>query len=145
MDEQGKPALSKNVVQQATVVFAGDEITAVLADDGYVYGVLPHLCRALGLDTEGQRERIEEHSNLSLGLSLFPLVVRRQLSTFWCLRSDLIPYWLAVVPTARMKPEKKARIDYYQDQVRDVLNLLFGTATPPPPAEESLSAQHPLI
>ena len=145
MDEQEKPILSKNVVQQATVVFASDEITAVLADDGFVYGALPHLCRALGLDTENQRERIVEHSNLSQGLYLFPLVVRRQLSTFWCLRSDVIPYWLAVVPTERMKPEKKARIDYYQGQVRDVLNRLFGTATPAAPVEGSLVEQYPTV
>src|SRR6266478_3672885 len=145
MTEQEKPAQSKKVVQQATVVFADAEITAVLADDGSVYGVLPHLCRALGLDTESQRERIEEHSTLSKGLSPFPLMVRRQLSTFWCLRSDLIPYWLAVVPTGRMKPEKKARIDYYQEQVRDVLNRLFGIATPPATVEGSLVEQHPAM
>lgn len=145
MDEQEKPALSKKVVQQATVVFADDEITAVLADDGFVYGALPHLCRALGLDTENQRERITEHSNLSQGMALFPLMIRRQVTSLWCLRSDVIPYWLAVVSTGRMKPEKKARIDYYQDQVRDVLNRLFGTATPAVPVEGSLIDQHPAV
>ncbi|HLZ62298.1 MAG TPA: phage antirepressor N-terminal domain-containing protein [Ktedonosporobacter sp.] len=144
MAKQEKPMQGKQIVQQATVVFAGDEIIAVLADDGYVYGALPHLCRALGLETERQRERIEEHSALSKGLYPFPLMIRRQLSTFSCLRSDLIPYWLAVVPTQRMKPEKKARIDYYQDQVADVLSRLFGTTTPIP-NEGSLVEQHPAL
>lgn len=143
MAEQEKPVPNKNIVQQATVVFADAEITAVLADDGYVYGVLSHLCRALGLDTESQRERIEEHSTLSKGLSPFSVMVRRQLNTLWCLRSDLIPYWLAVVSTRRMKPEKKARIDFYQNQVHDVLNRLFGAATPSARVEGSLVEQHP--
>ncbi len=37
MAEQGKtPARVGKVVQQATVIFAGAEITAVLAEDGYI-------------------------------------------------------------------------------------------------------------
>ena len=68
MAEQGKPARVGRVVQQATVLFAGAEITAVLAEDGYIYGALPHLCRALDLDGDGQRERIEEQPALAKGL-----------------------------------------------------------------------------
>lgn len=129
------------VVQQATVLFADGEITAVLAEDGYVNGALPHLCRALDLDGEGQRARIEEQLALAKGLWQFPLAQGRQLLTTWCLRSDLIPYWLAVVSTRRMKPEKLSRIDFYQDQVGDVLGHLFG-ATPVPSTEVMLSSQN---
>jgi len=143
MTEQEKmPSRVGKVVQQATVIFAGSEITAVLAEDGYVYGALPHLCRALGLDGENQRERIEEQPALAKGLWQFPLAQGRQLITTWCLRSDLVPYWLAIVPTRRMKPEKRQRIDFYQDQVGDVLGRLFG-ATPAPPTEVMLSSQNP--
>jgi hypothetical protein len=74
MAEQEKtPARVGKVVQQATVLFAGAEITAVLAEDGYIYGALPHLCRALDLDGDGQRARIEEQSALAKGLWQFPL------------------------------------------------------------------------
>lgn len=110
MAEQDKPARMGKVVQQATVIFAGAEITAVLAEDGYVYGALPHLCRALGLDGESQRERIEEQTTFAKGLWQFPLAQGKQLITIWCLRSDLVPYWLAIVPTRRMKLEKRQRI-----------------------------------
>jgi hypothetical protein len=145
MAEQEKtPARVGKVVQQATVIFAGAEITAVLAEDGYVYGALPHLCRALGLDGDGQRERIEEQPALAKGLWQFPLAQGKQLITSWCLRSDLVPYWLAVVSTRRMKPEKRQRIDFYQDQVGDVLGRLFG-ATPAPSNEVMLSSQNPVF
>ena len=74
-EQENTPARVGKVVQQATVIFAGAEITAVLAEDGYVYGALPHLCRALGLDADGQRERIEQqqhHPNAGNPLSGFP-------------------------------------------------------------------------
>jgi antirepressor protein/ORF6C domain-containing protein len=149
MAEQGeKPARLGKVVQQASVVFADAEITAVLAEDGYVYAALPHLCRALGLDTESQHERIEEQSALAKGLWQFPVVQGRgrQLGTTWCLRADLVPYWLALVPTKRMKSEKKARIDFYQDQVADVLGRLFGAMpTQAPTTEVLLASQNPVF
>lgn len=143
-DQENVPARVGRVVQQATVLFAGTEITAILAEDGFVYGALPHLCRALGLDADGQRARIEEQPALAKGLWQFPLTQGKQLATTWCLRSDLIPYWLAVVPTKRMKPEKRERIDYYQNQVGDVLGRLFG-ATPAPAMEDMLAAQNPVF
>jgi hypothetical protein len=130
-EQENTPARVGKVVQQATVIFAGAEITAVLAEDGFVYGALPHLCRALGLDADGQRERIDEQPALAKGLLQFPLAQSRQLITTWCLRSDLVPYWLAVVSTRRMKSEKRQRIDFYQDQVGDVLGRLFGAAPGP--------------
>ena len=73
MAEQDKLARRGTVVQQATVIFAGVEITAVLADDGFIYGALPHLCRALDLDGESQRERIEDQTALAKGaVAVFP-------------------------------------------------------------------------
>jgi len=144
----GKPARVGTVVQQASVVFAEAEITAVLAEDGSIYGAFSHLCRALGLDTESQRERLEEQTAFARGLRQFPLIQGqgRQLLTTWCLRADLVPYWLALVPTRRMKPEKKARIDFYQEQVADVLARLFGTMSVQVPSSSvSLTAQNPVF
>ncbi len=80
-EQEITPARVGKVIQQATVIFAGAEITAVLAEAGYVYGALPHLCRALGLDGDGQRERIEEQPALAKGLWQFPLAQGKQLIT----------------------------------------------------------------
>ncbi len=144
MAEQDKLTRRGVVVQQAAVLFAGAEIIAALAEDGYVYGALPHLCRSLDLDIESQRGRIEEQTTLAKGLCQFPLVQGKQLITIWCLRADLIPYWLAIIPTKRMKPEKKARIDFYQQQVADVLSRLFGAmSTTVSPLGSTLSTQVP--
>ena len=144
MVDQEKPTRRGKVVLQETVIFADAEIIAVLAEDGFIYGALTHLCKALDLDGDSQRERIEEQNVLAKGLWQFPLSQGKQLITTWCLRADLIQYWLAIVPTKRMKPEKKARIDFYQDQVADVLNRLFGTMAAPS-SDVSLVTQNPVF
>jgi hypothetical protein len=138
------------VQQQASVVFAGADIAAVLGDDGLVYGALPHLCRALRLDADRQRERIDEQPALARGLRRFPLTQSlasggTRLIATWCLRADLVPYWLAIVPTRRMKPERRERIDRYQTQVADVLARLFGSLPPQATDPQLLTIQHPVF
>src|SRR5450755_2717733 len=142
MADQDKPVRRGRVIQQATVIFAGTEIAAVLAEDGFIYGALPHLCRALGLDGESQRERIEELPALAKGLLQFPLAQGKQLITTWCLRADLIAYWLAIVPTRRMKPEKTAPSFFSQTQVGEVWARLLGS-TPAPQNKPWLATQIP--
>jgi len=115
------------VVQQATAVFAGVEITAVLASDGYIYASLPHLCRALGLDLESQRERIDEHAILTQGLLQFDLVSGVRALTTWCLRANTIALWLTLVSVKRLKEERRERIYLFQQKAGDALDRLFGT------------------
>jgi hypothetical protein len=115
------------VVNQATAVFADVEITAVLAEDGFIYASLPHLCRALGLDMESQRERIDEHAILTGGLLQFDLVSGIRVITSWCLRANLISLWLTLVPVKRLKQERQQRIYHFQQKAGDALDRLFGT------------------
>lgn len=115
------------MVRQATAVVADVEITAVLADDGFIYASLPHLCRALGLETESQRERIDEHAVLTGGLLQFDLVSGMRIVTRWCLRANLISLWLTLVPVKSLKPERQERIYHLQEKAGDALDRLFGT------------------
>jgi hypothetical protein len=41
-------------VEQKTVVFYGDELVAIRAEDGQIYVSFRHLCNALGLDRASQ-------------------------------------------------------------------------------------------
>jgi hypothetical protein len=116
------------VVEQATAVFDGVEITAVRAGDGWVYASLPHLCRALGLDLESQKNAIGEHAILTEGLSPFPLIQGTRVVATWCLRAN---------PVKRLKPEKQQRISRYQQQVADVLDRLFGIGAQTPTVQTS--------
>ncbi|MBX3059139.1 MAG: hypothetical protein KF770_21940 [Anaerolineae bacterium] len=57
-------------VEQREVEFYGDELTAVRLDNGQIYASISQMCRALGLDTQAQRRRIERHTVLTRGLGV---------------------------------------------------------------------------
>src|SRR5260370_21015262 len=108
-DQEKQVSRVGKVVDQATAVFDGAEIAAVRADDGFIYASLPHLCRALGLDLESQRNTVDEHAVLTQGLLQFPLVSGVRILTPWCLRPPLIAFWLAVIPTTTLPPDPHHR------------------------------------
>lgn len=128
MEQEKRIRRVGKVVQQAVARFEDTEIVAVLADDGLIYGALPHLCRSLGLESASQEARIEEHAVLVEGLVDFDLVLGGRVLTTASLKSSLIPLWLALVPVKRLKPEKQERVLLFQRKVADVLNRLFGPA-----------------
>jgi P22_AR N-terminal domain/ORF6C domain len=138
-EQENRVSRVGNVIKQATAVFEGAEITAVLAEDGFIYASLPHLCRALGLDAESQRHAIDDHVVLTEGLLQFPLVSGVRIVTTWCLRANLIALWLALVPTKRLKAEKQERIVDYQRKAADTLDRLFGVG-PHVPVEGTTTA-----
>ena len=55
-------------IEQKSVDFYGDDLTAVRASDGRVYAGLTQMCNALGIDPQGQRRRAERHAVLAKGL-----------------------------------------------------------------------------
>ncbi|GIK54670.1 MAG: hypothetical protein HND44_00445 [Chloroflexi bacterium] len=57
-------------VEQREVEFYGDELTAVRLASGQIYAFISQMCRALGLDTQTQRQRIERHTILARGLGV---------------------------------------------------------------------------
>jgi hypothetical protein len=125
-EEEKQVSRAGKVIEQATAVFEGAEITAVRAGDGFIYASLPQLCRALGLDGESQRNTIDEHAVLTEGLCQFPLISGTRVVTTWCLRTNFIALWLAAVPVKRLKADKQERIYQYQRKAADVLDRLFG-------------------
>jgi P22_AR N-terminal domain len=126
MEQARRVRKTGKIIQQATARFEDAEIIAVLADDGLIYGSLPHLCRSLGLDGPAQQERIEEHVVLVEGLLDFDLVISGRVLTTACLKSSLIPLWLALVPVKRLRADKQERVLLFQRRAADALNRLFG-------------------
>ena len=56
-------------IEQRSVDFCGDDLTAVRADDGRIYAGLTQMRSAIGVDAQGQRRRIERHAILGKGLT----------------------------------------------------------------------------
>ena len=82
-------------VEQKEVEFYGDELTAVRASDGRIYASVRHMCQALGIDDQGQRQRINRHTILSRGLMVCKLHTIQGDRDSYVLRADLVPLWLS--------------------------------------------------
>lgn len=107
--------------QQKEVIFYESEITAVLLD-GDVYASIRHMCQALGLDTQGQTQRIGRNEVLSDGQRVCTVHThQRGDQTTNVLRADLVPLWLVGVDTRRMDEDKKQRIIDFQKRAAKVL------------------------
>ena len=115
-------------IEQKTVIFYEDELTAVRADDGRVYVAVTQMCNALGLDAPTQRRRIQNHDVLNEGyqrgwLKTPPSVDGRgggeQETSL--LRVDLVPLWLAGVRLSRVKDEIRDKLRRFQREAAAVL------------------------
>lgn len=129
-------------IEEKRVLFYEDEITAMRAGDGRIYAGLTQMCRALGLDAQGQRRRIERHTILSKGLKGVD-----KLSTpgggaqsSYVLRVDLIPLWLSGIRTSAVKEEIRPKLTRFQEEAATVLWEAFqeGRLTADPQFETLL-------
>lgn len=108
-------------VEQRNVVFYGDELTAVRASDGRIYASVRHMCQALGLDDNGQRQRIRRHAVLGRGLMVCNLhTIQGERETF-VLRVDLVPLWLSGIRVTAVKDEAQPKLEKFQEEAAAVL------------------------
>ncbi len=63
----------EQALEQKPVPFWGDELAAAMTASGNIYITLPGMCRALGLLTHSQTQRILRTSTLAKGLRVIPL------------------------------------------------------------------------
>ncbi len=110
-------------IEQKTIDFYGDELTAVRADDGQIYVSVRHMCDALGLAQRGQVLRIGRNEVLAEGykggiVTITPGGKQR----VGMLRADLVPLWLAGVSTSRVDDDTvRAKLIRYQKEAAKVL------------------------
>ncbi|HSH05722.1 MAG TPA: phage antirepressor N-terminal domain-containing protein [Anaerolineae bacterium] len=108
--------------EQRIVLFLDDELIAVRAVDGDVYVSVGHLADALGLDRQGQTQRIERHTVLLSGYRRGEINTAGGVQNAYLLRVDLVPFWLAGVNTKRIKDDdRRLKIEQYQQNVAKVL------------------------
>ena len=120
-------------VEQKVVEFYGDDITAVLIEEGsrsLVYIPVRPICDYLGIDWSAQRQRINRDPVLSD--ELIPCVVvtptqgqpdqRREML---CLPLDMINGWLFGINANRVRKELRERVLQYQRECYRVLAEAF--------------------
>lgn len=128
-------------VDQKSVDFYGDDLTAVRADDGRVYVAINQMCSALGLDAQAQRRRMGRHAVLEKGLKgVAELATPGGPQQAYVLRVDLVPLWLSGVRVSAVKEEIRPKLERYQEEAAAVLWEAFqeGRLTAEPGFEELL-------
>jgi len=137
-------------IEQKTVTFYDDELIAVRLPNGQIHVSIAQMCRALGLDTQGQRQRIGRHTILADGLGVCNLhTPEGGTQTANTLRVDLIPLWLSGIRTKSIDDDAtRDKLERFQKESARVLWEAFQrgelTAEPTPtenqtPAERALA------
>jgi len=107
---------------QRIVPFYSDEIVAVQQPDGTIFVLFSRLCENLGLSRWTQSRRAQKHAVLSTGL--IPLMIETSggPQEVQCLRLDLLPLWLASVPSRqKLDEDTKEKLIRYQTEAAQVL------------------------
>lgn len=112
-------------LDQKVVPFMGDDLVAAMTTQGDIYISLPGMCAALGLDARGQLQRLRRTEVLARGLGRIPLNTVRGRQVTYCLRLDKLGLWLAGIETTRIKPEFRAKIIAYQEELAPVAMRVF--------------------
>lgn len=109
------------VIKQQEVDFYGDDLTAIQGNDGNIYAGLRQMCQSLGLDTQGQRQRISRHPVLNDGLMVCKIHTIMGERDTHILRVDLVPLWLSGIRTSSVSQEVRPKLERFQREAAKVL------------------------
>ena len=136
-------------IEQKEIEFYGDELIAIRANDGHIYVSIRHMCRALQIDDQGQRQRIRRHSILSEGERVCKIHThQRGLQSSYVLRAEFIPLWLAGISARSIKNEGiRLKLEQYQREATKVLWEAFqeGRLTNEPVFSDLLMQNSPEV
>ncbi|MCB8944899.1 MAG: ORF6C domain-containing protein [Ardenticatenaceae bacterium] len=109
-------------VEQKTVVFYDDELTAVRSDDGQIYVGITEMCKSLGIDAQAQRRRMERHAVLADGYKgVANLATPGGVQSGYVLRVDLVPLWLSGIRTSAVSEEIRPKLERFQREAAAIL------------------------
>lgn len=139
-------------VREETVNFYGDELVAMLLEDGTILVPLKPICDFLGLSWNGQRERTRRDPvlNDALQFTRIRLVNAEGQPTagdpnVLALPLDMLPGWLFGISESRVKPELREKIQRYRRECFQVLWRHFqGQVMPPAPPVPATGAEQAL-
>ena len=124
-------------VEQRTVVFYDDELTAVLVDDNgreVIYIPVRPVCDFLGVAWSAQRLRIQRDPVLSKKLEGVIVMItpkgQPQRQEMLCLPLRYLNGWLFGISSARVKEEIRERLIRYQEECYQVLADAFLARSP---------------
>ena len=123
--EELGPIAEETAIDQRIVPFMGDELVAAITPSDAIYISLNGLCSALGIVARSQMNRIQRTPALAKGLRRIPLETRGGIQPTNCLRLDKVALWIGGLEPSRIKPQFRAKIEAYQDELAPVAMRIF--------------------
>ncbi len=114
--------------EQRQVLLAEDEhIVAVRLEDGSIYVPLRQLCESLGLDYDGQRQRIRRDGVMEHGLMMVAVETPGGRQRMQCFLLTYIPYWVSGIEMERIRADLRDRLRAYKEWVIQKVYQAFAT------------------
>lgn len=109
--------------RMTSVAFFGEDIIAFQElDPNETYVPIVGLCIQMGLERAAQERRVRAHSVLAAGAKLLPVELEDGRSVpALCLRTDLIPLWLAGIDAAKASEVARAKLELFQRECASIL------------------------
>lgn len=112
------------IYEQRTIAFYGDELAAIQTDRGIYVPVKP-ICEVLGIDWEGQRQRIMRDEVLHEGACILKAPSAGGPQDMLCLPDDMLHGWLFGVSTNQIAIENREHLLRYKRECYRVLHQAF--------------------
>ncbi len=134
-------------IEQRTVEFYDDEITAVLAEDGTVYVPVRPICELIGVDWNGQRRRINRDPVLSAETVSVDVTSTQgsappQRRKMLCLPLDYVSGFLFGLNADRVRKDLRDKVIRYQ---RDCYRVLADAFLSPVTAVTPMDASDQVL
>lgn len=101
--------------KQKITAINGVEIFAEVTDDGTIYVPIKPICEAIGVDPEGQRQRIERHYILrSVAFTLKATGADGKKYEMLCLPLEYVYGWLFTIDANLVAESARERVAEYQ-------------------------------
>ena len=117
------------IVHSLPFEFYGEIFSAYLANNRNWYLPLQEVCNALGIDTNGQRQRILRDEAISDRLVNIPMETPYRNTTrvrdVACLNLRALPYWLGTIDAARIKAEHRKKVILYKREFAEASWFVF--------------------
>ncbi len=113
------------------IIFQGSPILTI-EQDGVHYVAMKPVCENIGLDWDGQRQRINRHAFLnSTAVMITAVAEDGKLREMQMLPVKYLQGWLFTVDANRVKPAIKERLITYQKECFDVLHQYWSSKSRP--------------
>jgi phage antirepressor YoqD-like protein len=122
--------MTEEMVRIENVQIGDDQIEAIRdKNEGWV--VVKRMCEALGVDANGQKQRLD-NSSWATTCIIHAVGNDGKQREMFCLSVKSVPMWLATLQTSRLNKTIRPKIEQFQ---REAAEILFRWAEQRPPAK----------